>query len=137
MQAALARKVDTILVYKIDRWGRSLINLVTSIGQLTAAGVRFIATTQGIETDIANPAARLQGQILGAVAEFERELIRERVLAGMKKAREDGTRSGKPIGRPKRIFNRAQVLKMRAAGSSLAQISAATGLPKTTIRRVL
>ena len=73
---------------------------------------------------------------MAAFAEFERAVINERVVAGIRNAQAKGTRSGKPIGRPKRIFNRGQVLEMREAGLSLAQISAATGLPKTTIRRV-
>ena len=78
-------------------------------------------------TDSSNPISRLLLHIMAAFAEFER--------AGVRNAQAKGTRSGKPIGRPKRIFNRAQVLEIRQAGLSPAQISTATGLPKTTIRR--
>jgi len=133
---AKARKFDAIAVWKLDRWGRTVQQLVNDIIDFDSAGIRFIAITQGIDTDASNPISRLLLHIMSAFAEFERSVIVERVIAGVRNAQAKGTRSGKPIGRPKRIFNRAQVLKMRESGSSLTQISAATGLPRTTIRRV-
>ena len=133
---AKARKFDAIAVWKLDRWGRTVQQLVNDILDFDSAGIRFIAITQGIDTDSSNPISRLLLHIMAAFAEFERAVINERVVAGIRNAQSKGTRSGKPIGRPKRIFDRGQVLEMRKAGVSLAQISAATGLPKTTIRRV-
>ena len=133
---AKARQFDAIAVWKLDRWGRTVQQLVNDVLDFDSAGIRFIAITQGIDTDSSNPISRLLLHIMAAFAEFERAVINERVVAGIRNAQARGTRSGNPIGRPKRIFNRAQVIEMREAGLSLAKISAATGLPKTTIRRV-
>jgi putative DNA-invertase from lambdoid prophage Rac len=133
---AKARNFDAIVVWKLDRWGRTVQQLVNDILDFDSAGIRFIAITQGIDTDSSNPISRLLLHIMAAFAEFERSVINERVVAGIRNAQAEGTRSGRPIGRPKRVFNREQVLEMREAGLSLAKISAATGLPKTTIRRV-
>jgi len=132
---AKARRFDAIAVWKLDRWGRTVQQLVNDILDFDSAGIRFIAITQGIDTDSSNPISRLLLHIMAAFAEFERAVINERVVAGIRNAQSKGTRSGKPIGRPKRIFNRQKVRELRQAGLSLAQISAATGLPKTTIRR--
>jgi putative DNA-invertase from lambdoid prophage Rac len=136
MADARGRKLDVVAVWKLDRWGRTVQQLVNDILEFDSAGIRFIAITQGIDTDSSNPMSRLLLHIMAAFAEFERAVINERVVAGVRNAQAKGTRSGKPIGRPKRIFNRTQVLEMRAAGMSLAQISAATGVPITTVRRV-
>jgi DNA invertase Pin-like site-specific DNA recombinase len=149
MADAFTRKIDCILVYKVDRFGRSVSNLSEALKKLDSAGVRFISITQGIDTDKANSMSRFMLNILAAVAEFERDIIRERVLSGVRQYSEDyaavligkakQSKSGKnlPIGRPKLIFDREAVRKMRAAGKSLSQISADTGLAKTTIRRVI
>jgi DNA invertase Pin-like site-specific DNA recombinase len=87
MQDAGQRKFDAILCWKLDRFGRSLLHCKTAIEELRAHGVRFIATSQGIDTDESNPASRFLLHILMAAAEFERELIRERSLAGLKRYR--------------------------------------------------
>lgn len=145
MKDALARRIDTILVYKLDRWGRSVVNMSQTITQLRAANVRFIAISQGIDTDINNPVANFQLQILAAVTEFERELIKERVAIGSKRyaaefaAGRAISKSGKNLAphRPKRIFNRDEVQRMRAEGKSWNEIVAVTGLPKTTLRRAI
>ena len=87
MRDAAQRKFDAILCWKLDRFGRSLLHCKTALQQLQAHGVRFIATSQNIDTDESNPAARFLLHILMAAAEFERELIRERSLAGLKRYR--------------------------------------------------
>jgi DNA invertase Pin-like site-specific DNA recombinase len=149
MKDAFARRIDCILVYKVDRFGRSVGNLSDMLRKLDSAGVRFISITQGIDTDQANSMSRFMLNILAAVAEFERDIIRERVLSGVRQYQADygagvigqkkQSKSGKnlPIGRPKLIFDRDAVRQLRSAGKSLAEISAETGLAKTTIRRVL
>jgi DNA invertase Pin-like site-specific DNA recombinase len=149
MKDAFARKIDCILVYKVDRFGRSVGNLSDMLRKIDSAGVRFIAITQGIDTDQANSMSRFMLNILAAVAEFERDIIRERVLSGVRQYQADysagviggkkQSKSGKnlPIGRPKLIFDRDAVRHLRNAGKSLGEISAATGLAKTTIRRAL
>ncbi len=145
MKDALARRIDTIIVYKLDRWGRSVAHMSQTITQLRAANVRFIATSQGIDTDINNPVANFQLQILAAVTEFERELIKERVAIGSSRyaaefaAGRAVSKSGKNLAphRPMRIFNRDEVRQMRDAGKSWNEIVAATGLPKSTLRRAV
>jgi hypothetical protein len=91
--------------------------------------VRFIAMSQGIDTDASNPASRLMLTILAGVAEFEREIIRERTVSGMKQARADG----KILGRPARVFDRVQARKLRDSGSSWRSIARALGVPVSTV----
>jgi DNA invertase Pin-like site-specific DNA recombinase len=109
MADAAQHKFDCIVVYKIDRFGRSVLHLNQQLAALTSYGVRFIATSQSLDTDEKNPTSRLLLQILASVAEFEREMIRERTLSGIKAARA----AGKIIGRPKRIFRRGEVVRLR------------------------
>ena len=78
MEDAKAKKFDCLLVWKLDRFGRSLVDCLNNIRTLEENGVRFIAVTQGLDTDIKNPASRFLLHVLGAAAEFERALIRER-----------------------------------------------------------
>jgi len=137
MKDALSRKVDTIAVFKLDRWGRSVRHIADSLAQLRDAGVRFIATTQGIDTIASNPTTDFLLNILAACAQLERELIRERVAAGMKRAAVTGTRSGKAIGRPRVIVDRKPVWDLREAGSSISAIERETGLSRGTIQRIL
>jgi len=100
MADARLHKFDAVIVWKLDRFGRSLINCVAGIQELTAAGVRFIAVSQGLDTDAANPTSRLLLHILAALAEFERELIKERGV-GRAQAREDQGRRGLTTGSPR------------------------------------
>jgi DNA invertase Pin-like site-specific DNA recombinase len=133
MADARLRKFDAVVVWKLDRFGRSLINCIAGIQELTAAGVRFIAASQGLDTDVANPTSRLLLHILAAVAEFERELIKERVSAGLKNARSKGTR----IGRPRVVFDRQRVLDMRQQGMSFPAIARALGVGQGTVVRAV
>jgi putative DNA-invertase from lambdoid prophage Rac len=98
MAAVAAGKVGTVLVWKLDRFGRSGLDVLNNIRQLENAGVRFVATTQGIDVSPQGDAvSRLTLQVLAAVAEFERTLISECTLLGQAAAR----RAGKHIGRPR------------------------------------
>jgi len=119
MAAADRRDFDCVLVWKIDRFGRSVLNLSQHLALLTSYGVRFIAVSQALDTDASNPSSRLMLTILAGVAEFEREIIRERTLAGVHAARA----AGKTLGRPRRVFRRDQVARMRAGGPELARDS--------------
>jgi DNA invertase Pin-like site-specific DNA recombinase len=87
MKDAGKRVVDVILCWKLDRFGRSLLHCKTAIEQLRAHGVRFIATSQNIDTDESNPTSRFLLHVLMAAAEFERELIHERSVLGQKRYR--------------------------------------------------
>jgi putative DNA-invertase from lambdoid prophage Rac len=129
MDDARLRKVDIVLVWKMDRFGRSLKDLITNILLLDGYGVRFISVTQGIDTDKQNPASRFMMHILAAVAEFERGIIVERVRAGVAEAQ----RQGKHCGRPKRIFRRDEALALQKGGASLRAIAKQLGVPLSTV----
>ena len=149
MRDAGKRVVDVILCWKLDRFGRSLLHCKAAIEEIRAHGVRFIATSQSIDTDESNPAARFLLHILTAAPEFERELIQERSMAGLKRYRgqyaagkvgkEVHSRSGKdlPVGRPKRVFARQRVFEFRATGLSYRQIACQMGIGDGTVRRLL
>jgi DNA invertase Pin-like site-specific DNA recombinase len=133
MRHAIAHEFDCVVVWKLDRFGRSVLNLVESLNRLASAGVRFIATTQSIDTDESNPTSKLLLYILAAVAEFEREMIRERVVAGLASAKH----RGKQLGRRKLLFDRERVLKLHRAGKSIREIAAALQINRGTIHRFL
>jgi putative DNA-invertase from lambdoid prophage Rac len=130
---ASKRGFDAVLVYKLDRFGRSVRNCLDGIEALRAHGVRFLAVSQNIDTDESNPTSRLMLHILAAVAEFERELIRERVCAGVRNARQKGKR----LGRPKRVFDRQRAVELRQQGRSLPQIARELGVGLGTVVRAL
>jgi DNA invertase Pin-like site-specific DNA recombinase len=143
LQGAQEKRFDIVLVWKLDRFGRSLTHCLEELRNLERWGVRLIATTQGIDTDSSNPSSRFYLHLLAAAAEFERELLRERVKAGLARYREDHakgqahSRSGKnqAPGRPKKIFNREKVFQLREKGLSTRAIAAALGVGKGTIAR--
>jgi len=92
------RKCDAVLVWKLDRWGRSLRHLVNSLAELESRGVAFVSLRDNL--DLSTPAGRLMFQVVGAMAEFERALIQERVKAGMRNARAKGRKIGRPPQTP-------------------------------------
>jgi DNA invertase Pin-like site-specific DNA recombinase len=94
LRDAKRRRFDVLVCWRLDRLGRNLKHLITLLEELQALGVAFVSLTEGI--DATTPAGRLQLHILGAIAEFERERIRERVLAGLQRARAQGKRLGRP-----------------------------------------
>ena len=98
LHAARRREIDVILVWKLDRFARSLRHLILTLGELEAIGVAFVSLTESI--DVTTPTGRLLVHILGALAEFERDIIRERVKAGVARARS----RGRQLGRPDRSF---------------------------------
>ena len=96
MNDARQKKFDAVLVWKLDRLGRSLQHLIQIIEEWEKLGINFICYTQNIDTT--SPSGKLIFHIFGAIAEFERELIRERVRAGLKRAKKEGKRLGRPPG---------------------------------------
>jgi putative DNA-invertase from lambdoid prophage Rac len=130
---ARLRKFDIVVVWKIDRFARSMKQFTDNVLILDQAGVRFIAPTQGIDTDKQSPTGRFLMQILAAFAELERNMIVERVRAGVAEAQ----RQGKHCGRPKKIFRRDEALRMKAAGASLRVIAKTLGIPLTTVADAL
>jgi len=125
-----AREVDAVVVVKLDRLFRSLKHLVNTLSEFEALGVKFIATRD--QVDMTTPAGRMFVQILGSLAEFERELIRERILLGLDHAR----RQGKRLGRPKQNDDEA-VRVLRAKGLSYQTIERSLGISKGAVCRAL
>jgi len=93
MADAGQRKFDTVLVWKLDRFGRSLRHLINALAELEARGIAFVSLRDNL--DLGTPSGRLMFQIIGAMAEFERALIQERVKAGLRHARSKGKRLGR------------------------------------------
>jgi putative DNA-invertase from lambdoid prophage Rac len=133
MKDASLRRFDAVMVWKLDRFGRSVRNCLDGIESLRAHGVRFLAVSQSIDTDESNPTARLLLHILASVAEFERELIRERVRAGIKSARH----KGKQLGRRKVVFDRSRAEKMQKDGATVREIAIALQVGRGTVQRFL
>lgn len=131
LKTARQRKVDVIAAWSLDRMGRSLRHLVLLVDELRALGVDLAIYSQPIDTT--SPAGALTFAVLGAVAEFEREMIRTRVRAGIANARAQGTR----LGRPPAAVDVDQVHALRAAGLSLRQIATRVGASKTAVGRLL
>jgi len=129
MKAASLKKFDAVCVYKLDRFGRSVLHLSQQLALLESYGVRFLSVSQGIDTDASNPTSKLLTGILSCVAEFERQLLCERTAAGIRAAQANG----KHVGRPKRIFRRDLVVKMRdQEGRSWRNIAAELDIPVMT-----
>lgn len=131
MRDAGRRTFDAVLVWKLDRFGRSLRHLINALAELESRGVAFISLSDNI--DLSTPAGRLMFQIIGAMAEFERTLISERVSAGLRAARA----KGRKIGRPKRQIDVAQVVKMRGFGMSQNTIIRELRTTGRTLRNAL
>ena len=129
MTDAHQRKFDAVLVWKIDRFGRSLKHLVNALADLVAYGVAFISLRDNL--DLTTPSGRLMFQIIGAMAEFERALIQERVRAGLRNARA----KGKQLGRPRRIVSVDRIAALRAQGASWRAISDKLGVGLATLYR--
>jgi DNA invertase Pin-like site-specific DNA recombinase len=129
MTDAHRRRFDGILVWKLDRFGRSLRHLVNAIAELEALGVAFVSLRDNL--DLSTPSGRLMFQIIGAMAEFERSLIQERVRAGLRNA----LSKGKRLGRPPAIVNVPQIASLRASGVSWRAIARELGVGEGTVRR--
>jgi DNA invertase Pin-like site-specific DNA recombinase len=125
------RHFEAVLVWKIDRFGRSLKHLVNALADLDAYGVAFISLRNNL--DLTTPTGRLMFQVVGAMSEFERALIQERVRCGLKNARANG----KQLGRPRTMVNPEQVAALRASGASWRVISQRLGIGVGTACRAL
>src|SRR5262249_10265309 len=121
MTDAGQRKFDIVLVWKLDRFGRSLRHLVNALAELEALGVAFVSLRDNL--DLTTPAGRLMFQIIGAMAEFERALIQERVKGGLRNARAKGKR----LGRPRVFVSETRVEMLRALGASWRMIAKELG----------
>lgn len=125
MTDARRGRLDAIVCYKLDRLGRSLPHLAQLIGELTVHRVALIVPAQGIDTSAANPASQLQLNILMAVADFEREIIRERVNSGLRAAKARGVKLGRPMMVAQHL---PKVRELVESGASIRAIARETGL---------
>ena len=126
MKDTRARKIDAILVARFDRFARSTKHLVTALEEFQALGVDFVSLGESVDTS--TPMGKMIFTVLGAVAELERSLIKERVAMGLERARKEG----KPHGRPKRIFDRVKAQRLRDEGKSYREIGKILGVNKGT-----
>jgi DNA invertase Pin-like site-specific DNA recombinase len=123
------KRFDAVVVWKLDRFGRSLSQLVNNVQALDGYGVRFISMTEGIDTNVKSPVGRLMLNLFASFAEFERALIVERVNAGIREAQ----RKGVHTGRPQRVFRRDEALRLKEQGHSYRQIAKLLGVPLMTV----
>ena len=128
MADAHRRQFDIILVWKIDRFGRSLRHLVNALADLDSYGVAFASLKDNL--DLSTPSGRLMFQIIGAMAEFELSLTKERVKCGLVNARANG----KQLGRPRRVVDVDGIARMKAEGHSLRNIAEKLGVGYGTVR---
>ena len=133
MEDARKRRIDGILVWKLDRFGRSLKSLVTTLEELRALGIQFVSYTENL--DFSTPAGRAMANLIGVFAEFERDLIRERVRAGIQNAKSKGIRVGRRPLIDKRLLG--TVRDMKGRGMSIRGISKELGLSKSLVHKTL
>lgn len=125
---ARRRGFDAVIVYRYDRFARSLRQLVNALAEFDALGIQFVSLHEGVDTS--TPNGRLVFGIFASIAEFERELIRERVRSGISAARARGTR----LGRPRRWIDVARLRALRTDGHSWRHIAGELGVGVATAR---
>jgi putative DNA-invertase from lambdoid prophage Rac len=131
LRAARRREIDLILVWRLDRWGRSVIDLINSLQELTALGVGFASITEAL--DLTTPGGRAMAGMLAVFAAFEREILRDRVRSGIVQARQ----SGRPHGRPATARQHAEAVRgLLDQGVSKRQIAKRLGISRSSVRRV-
>jgi putative DNA-invertase from lambdoid prophage Rac len=132
LEAARRREIDVVLVWRLDRWGRSVPDLVATLQELTHLDVGFVSLTEAL--DLTTPAGRAMAGMLAVFAQFEHEILQERVRAGLAHARE----SGKRLGRPQTAaLLSGQIRKLYRAGLSKSEIARGLHIGRTSVRRIL
>lgn len=127
LAACRKRKADAVVVYRYDRFARSLRQLVNALAEFDALGIHFISLHEGVDTS--TPNGRLVFGIFASIAEFERELIRDRVRSGLASAKARGKR----LGRPRVTVDADRIASLRASGASWPQIAAELGVSVGTV----
>jgi DNA invertase Pin-like site-specific DNA recombinase len=147
LEDAKARKFSVVVVWKIDRFGRSIKDFIANMEVLNSVDVRFVATSQPIDTDQRSPIGKLIMNLLMLFAEFERDMLLERVRAGVKRFQKDveSGRYGKTVesrskknllpGRPRKTFDYHEAERLRTSGLSIRAIAKAMKLPESRVRR--
>src|SRR5437870_8565642 len=132
VEAARRREIDVVLVWRLDRWGRSVTDLLTTLQELEHLGVGFVSLTEAL--DLTTPAGRAMAGLLAVFAVFEREILRERVRAGLAQARQNGKRLGRPLTAARKAD---QLRKLYRATVSKAEIARRLQIGRTSVRRIL
>ena len=132
IEAARRRDIDVVLVWRLDRWGRSVADLLATLQELEHLGVGFVSLTEAL--DLTTPAGRAMAGLLAVFAEFEREILRERVPAGLAHARQNGKRLGRPFTA---ALKSDQVRKLFCGGISKSEIARQLNIGRTSVRRIL
>jgi DNA invertase Pin-like site-specific DNA recombinase len=132
IDAARRREIDVVLVWRLDRWGRSLADLVVTLKELAGLGVGFVSLTEAL--DLTTPTGRAMAGMLAVFAEFEREILSERVRAGLAEARLNGQRLGRPTTAARKS---SDVLKLFRQGISKSEIAKRLEIGRTSVRRIL
>jgi DNA invertase Pin-like site-specific DNA recombinase len=132
LAAARRREIDVVLVWRLDRWGRSLVDLVVTLKELAELGVGFVSLTEAL--DLTTPTGRAMAGLLSVFAEFEHEILRERIRAGIAEARLKGKHFGRPLTAAKKA---GQIRKLYRAGVSKADIARRLDIGRTSVRRIL
>jgi putative DNA-invertase from lambdoid prophage Rac len=132
LEAARRREIDVVLVWRLDRWGRSVTDLLATLQELEHLGVGFVSLTEAL--DLTTPAGRAMAGLLAIFAEFKREILRERTRAGLANARQNGKR----LGRPKTVALQAtDIRKLHVAGISKSEIARRLRIGRTSVRRII
>jgi putative DNA-invertase from lambdoid prophage Rac len=132
LRAARRRDLDLILVWRLDRWGRSLVDLVGTLQELTALRVGFVSLSEAL--DLTTPSGRALAGMLAVFAEFERDILRDRVKAGIAQARKEG----RPHGRPPTVTKHsAEVRRLFQEGVSKREIARRIGISRASVRHLL
>src|ERR1039457_6889364 len=131
LEAARRREIDVVLVRRLDRWGRSVADLLATLQELEHLGVGFVSLTEAL--DLTTPAGRAMAALLAVFAAFEREILRERVRAGLAHARLNGKKLGRPITAG---LHAEHVRKLHRAGASKADIARRLQIGRTSVRRI-
>lgn len=132
LEAARRREIDVVLVWRLDRWGRSVTDLLATLQELEHLGVGFVSLTEAL--DLTTPAGRAMAGLLSVFAQFEREILRGRVRAGLAHARQNGKR----LGRPTTVGLEADaVRKLHRAGLTKSEIARRLQIGRTSVRRIL
>lgn len=132
LKAARRRELDVILVWRLDRWGRSVTDLLSTLNELTELGVGFVSMTEAL--DLTTPTGRAMAGMLAVFAEFEREILKDRVKAGIAQARAQGKRHGRPKTASLKTH---EVLELHQQGLSKSEIARRLNIGRTSVRRIL
>jgi putative DNA-invertase from lambdoid prophage Rac len=132
LEAARRREIDLVLVWRLDRWGRSVTDLLATFQELEHLGVGFVSLTEAL--DLTTPAGRAMAGLLAIFAEFEREILRERTRAGLAHARLNGKRLGRPVTAG---LHATEVRKLHGSGISKSEIARRLQIGRTSVRRIL